>query len=418
MKNNKQIHISTAGLIIISFILFVVLFLFSPVLSDQDEFCGTYISKNNYMGFMVNCDSTTYLEPAEKLSIIFEKNSVRQSRPIYISMGAIFGSLIKILVKFHDMNPYYLAFIMINLILIIISINLYANILSSINIKNHLIYISSIYLICNDIVRFYFWGATPQLFGILTPIATICIGMKIIEDQIISKKNLSLYSLSCGFLPLLYGNFIIVGFVILMSYYYNLVLARRISVRAVLENGVMALVLFILPTLAWVTCLTLVSGGYFNAEIQIFREIVWILDALDSGDLGARFLENTNMYFRTFLNVDILPFFLMSFLVSLYLVVNFKEFKEYSLDKKHIYFLIMSVIAFLFLFFWILGYYAPRFTFTMVPPLVIYITISFDFIIKRFKCFNSVIFVSVFSIITVLWCCCHMFNSIPYIGPY
>jgi hypothetical protein len=315
---------------------------------------------------------------------------------------------------------YYWGFIVINFIIIAISINLYHKILISLDVNKYLIFISSAYLICNDVIRIYSWSATPQLFGIFAPIFAIYIGLIIIKNKVISKTYLACLSILVGLLPMIYGNFIVMGFIIIIACYYNLAKFKMLSITSIIKYGIVISIFFSLPTTIWIMIVTSISGGYFNAEVEIFREIIWILDSLECGvdDLALKFLENTFNYFSTIICLDIIPFVLLFLLLSAYLILNIKDIrknlKNSNSNELQVYLLLFSIIVFFFFFFWVLGYYATRLTFTLVPALIMFITIVFNRIIKRVEFFyKNLSFTSMF-IITVIWCYYHITKYGPF----
>ena len=422
LSKKKLSHSFDIGFLLISSLLFFIigLFLFSPAPTSESEICGLYQKINQNMGFVVNCDTNSYLVPAKNPKYLLEKNSERRSRPLYIIMGNVVGRLFGTIVGSKKMTVYFYGYIIINFLIILTSIDLYRKILVSLDVNKSLISISLVYLVCNNVVKVFFWSATPQLFGILTPIFATYIGLKIIKSKIISKKYLAFFTFSAGLLPLVYGNFIFLGFIIIGACYYNLAKLKLLSITSIIQYGTIVSIIFFLPTVIWIMIVTYISGEYYNAEVVIFREIIWIFDSFKYGvdNLVFKFLENTDKYFSTIKCMDILPFIFIFMLLSFYLTLTMKDIKKdlknSGSNEIQVYSLLYSIIAIFFFFFWILGYYATRLTFTIVPPIVMFNTIAFNRTIKYLAPFYKYLFLTLIFIVTLIWCYYHITNYGPF----
>ena len=405
------VRTSSSTIIIVLFFLIALLFLFSPAPAPEAKIYGTYVTINQYMGFIVNCDTSSYLEPAQHPNILLEKRSVRQSRPLYIILGHLFGNFLGIFTKPNTIEIYYWSFILINFLTIFLAIFLYCQILTYLGIDKMLIMIFSPYLICNDLIKAYLWSATPSLFGILTPIFSIYVGILVIKRSISLDRHLPFYSFLLGILPLLYGNFILLGIVVITAIYYDLSRCQKYTRSLFLLRSLIFTIFFTLPTIIWMTITTWISGKYFNVEVEIFREFIWISDSLgqDITELGRKFSENTLTYFSTFISLDVM----CPILLSLMLLASFKA-KSMPRREYQVSLLIFSFIAFCFFFFWLLGYYASRLTFTMVPPLILLIVISVNKALKDLRCPFTRVSIVAMIIVNLGWCCYHVTSYGPF----
>ena len=105
---------------------------------------------------------------------------------------------------------------------------------------------------------------------------------------------------------------------------------------------------------------------------------------------------------------------LLSFYLTLTMKDIKKDLKNSGSNEIQVYSLLYSIIAIFFFFFWILGYYATRLTFTIVPPIVMFNTIAFNRTIKYLAPFYKYLFLTLIFIVTLIWCYYHITNYGPF----
>lgn len=372
----------------------VVSFLFSPKPVSQADYCGTYIKINKWAGFIRNCDTKYAVNPALYPKLLLEPNTIRQSRPLYILLAALLGSSLEILLHLIGLDYYkeaifYFAFILINFITLFLGIILYCRILTSFDMDKFLIITFSVFLICNDTTKAFFWTPHQQMFNIFTPLFIIFIMSRILlATQMISNKKYLLITLLSGVLLLVYGNFILVLPCILASFLYKAYLENSINNRGLLFTAIISIVLFLIPTLLWIGLVTLTAGHYYNHEIIAYRQLVWIIDKMQLGVYEfARYLKHYSIKYISTFSLEILPFVIVSFILICYSYIRGIKKEGWGLVKRNDKYAIMLKILFassaiILLFYWILGFYTSRLTFTIVPVLICYTALKTNRIIK------------------------------------
>ena len=407
-------------------LLFTVLsFLFSPKPVSQADYCGTYIKINKWAGFIKNCDTRYAVNPAINLKSLLEPNTIRQSRPLYIIFGFMIGSSLEAVLylfgfKYYKESIFYFAFILINFITLYLGIILYNRILSSFTIDKSLIIIFSVFMICNDTTKAFFWTAHQQIFSIFTPLLILFIMSRILFSPLmISNKKYLLVSLLSGLLLLLYGNFILILPCILASFLYKAYLENCIKNKEVVLTAIVSIVLFLIPTLLWISLVTVTAGHYYNHEMVAYRQLVWIVDKIQLGIYEfARYIKHYSIkYFKTF-SLEILPFAIVSLIFLFHSLIGgikregwklVVRFDKYAQMLKILF--VSSIV--IFIFYWILGFYTSRLTFTIVPILICYIALKLNSIINDIPQAENMIRI-ITMICAAFWFIYHVFKYGPF----
>jgi len=168
-------------------------------------------------------------------------------------------------------------------------------------------------------------------------------------------------ALLTGGLPLLYGNFVLVLPVLLYALWQQL--GRRWPRRRewLLGFGIMAL--FLLPTISWILVLKLRGVTYYNHEVVRYRQLVWLLDAVQT--TPGEFLDTVGNKALEFVNTLRGIWVLLVAVPLLWLVAGRRTGKLIPLVKD------APVLLALFAGFLLaLGYYNERLTFTLQPLLL------------------------------------------------
>lgn len=413
-------------LIFVIIILFtVVSFLFSPKPFNETDYCGTYIKISNRSGFIKNCDTKYSINPALHPGILLKKNTIRQSRPLYILTGTIFGYSLNTLLQLIGFNPYpeaifYLGFVLINFLTLYFGIILYDKILAAFGVDKFLLFTSSLFLICNDVTKSFFWTPHQQMFNMFTPLLMIYIMSRILlAPCIISNRKFLLISFLSGILLLVYGNFVLILPCLLLSYTYRLYIDNNINPTRLTIAAILSVILFLIPTLCWVAIVTLTAGHYYNHAIAAYRQLVWIFDTLQLSLYEfARYFKHFSLkYFNTF-SFEILPFVIMTIILWCHSYMQGRKNESTLLTKEdHTYAMMIKTyftsFSIIFLFYWILGFYSNRLTFTVVPPLLCYISFKLDRIIKTNPHSGNMVKI-IITICAIFWFVYHVVKYGPF----
>lgn len=406
-------------------VMLTILFLFSPQPKSKSDYCGDYFQLAPHIGFVVNCDAGGYVRAARFPNVLLNAGEVRQSRPLYALLGSVVGIpleklLLTVRPETDSRTPYYLGFVFLNHLLLIAAITLLLQITAQYNLPGHVLLVICCVLICNDVTKAFVWTAHQQMFSILTPILIVFSVSSLLKRHRSDGWHWLFASFVGGTFALMYGNFLVGLPILIASRLLVHFLARTSGEQSGIGLLVFAMVLlFLLPSLLWIVVTTQHAGYYYNHEIVVYRQLVWILDALRSGfaHFGTVLLSNTTKFIRTFQTVDILPVFVafISVLIKDALaLLNAKRLAGVAFPNPNPLSVVTLVGFVCFLvFFWLLGYYQERLTFTLVPFMLIYLCVrSADFFrtlpAKR----------STFSTIAVVFSMCWVAFHVMKYGPF
>lgn len=432
-------------------VFFSVAFLFSfKPRTATGTYCGEYI-KVSQMGFVLFCDSYQYIYLTSKPSLLLDSNfvAVRQNRPLYIYAAHVIGLPIKFILDefvtsdffksiggekhlyqksineklasspflkiYHIENdknlviellPFYIAFILLNFIILLMSLCLFEKLLVKLKIEQFVIHFLSLFIACSGIVKAFFFSAHEQMFAFYTPICIAYIIYLFLNGEI-QREGLLLISFLMGIMCLAYGSFILYFPCLVIAY-----LIKQKSIRlsfSMIKELLPQAVLFVVPTFSWIFICTHYSGHYFNGEIVTFREFVWIKDAFSIGFFHFLYvcLDFIFRYLNTVL-ITLTPFF-----IGMYFL--YKKIKDSNTIIEQASFYQFSKWMFLlfFSFFLVLGYYNFRLTYTCVPILLITISLEMQALIDD-KTYDKIQLKKRFRTLSIIW----IIWSIVKYGPF
>lgn len=377
----------------------VVSFLFSQNPSKEAAPAGcpvNYIALNSKMGFPVNCDAPAFIGAAIKPAYLFSDGYDRQSRPLYILSGTVLGYTVYYLsYPLHDQLSkwshekiaanasnisenhrlkyicFYIGFVLLNTIILFIALLLFENIIGLISgtWKNGkmLFYAMCLLLFSNQITQHFFWTAHSQLFNLLMPLLSIYLGLVIFRQD--HTKKPFIISFLSGCLLLFYGNFLL-----LLPVLLTIVVWKNYKKISFLEIALLVFqlaFLFFLPTLIWVFLLYLNGVAFYSAELEQYRQFIWVIDSLKDNTVLASFKAKTILFIQTTGGL-LFPAVLLG-VVKLYLFYTSKSRNPYSKANSGSNNIMGVVLLFAIVFFWLLGYYADRLTTGISILLVCYL---------------------------------------------
>jgi hypothetical protein len=353
-------------------------FLFSPPPVNPEDTCGWYVEFAPGVGYNLNCDSRHFVQLAQEPSRLFTPDEVRQGRPLYIIAGSVMGSVISIFAGGSVEVPHHWGYVVINFALMFGCLLLFNSILSRAGVDKSIILMTAVFLVSNNVIKTFIWSPHLQMLALFTPVFTIYIGLRTLSSNKGFLRE-SLVCFFCGFLVLAYGNFLaVLPLIVIIRAYRKRINEQTAWKYLILASSVLG-VLFFIPTLLWVVIVTLKAGHYFNHEMADYRQYVWMFDELAKG-LGpfiSAFLSNTLEFGKTFINLEVLPFIILAICIYIFSVKKKNNDEEQGLDS-HVSVVSLLTFALVFLMFWPLGYYAERLTFSIVPPLLIFIAIKLE----------------------------------------
>ena len=418
------------------------LFLFAPK-PNIGNYCGSYIKINKAMGFLVDCDSYQYILLSMHPSQLLDRDSVarRQNRPLYIVLTHVIGKpieftlfkiyhssfserinfdkllnseklLARLEISTHEnknkyssaannselilqMIAYYIAYLLLNFILLLASLLVFKKLLQALQIQSRIGEALSVIIVVNTIVKGFFYSAHEQMFLFLTPILIIYV----LYQLVLMKNNRKIYGISFlfGLACLMYGSF-----VLYLPALFLLFLVEDKSVKNVISNVsnyFIHAVLFLSPTICWIVVCNKISGHYYNHEVEQFRELVWVIDTLKIGVLEfvKTFFYNI-VYYLFFFVKAVVPFLIVFF-------VLFKKNKSFVLPEKYKQLnkvLVICIIVFS-TFFALLGYYTYRLCFSSSIIVLVGIAAQLQLLIEN-KPENISIYKRNLFVYLLVWC--------------
>jgi hypothetical protein len=378
------------------FLIFVIeiTFLFSPAPVPGIEYCGNYVRLNKYMGFLENCDAQGYYDAARYPGHLLRQDELRQSRPLFLLAATIINEPLGYIFKKFEMQRFWgykLGFLLINACILLGAVLLFEKILRKyFQVSNPKIILGlQLFLISNQVNKAFFWTIHQQLFTILTPLICCYLALKLFYDKP-PRNYVYLYAFLGGIGMLVYGNFLLLLPIILLIHFLN---------SKSVKESFLSLVLFILPTCCWILFLKSLGIKYYNHEVVVYHQLVWIPETLNkSVSIFLQTLKiNSIAFIKTFREIVLIM------VLALLAVLSSNRTKE-----KMNFFIIGLVLLCFSGFLWLLGFYQERLTFNLLPILLLFIALG----LKPFQ--NRQIAPYLIFILAASW---HVFNLITY-GPY
>lgn len=408
---------------------FCSLFLFSP--KPNEDYCGKYIDLGKYASFPLNCDSYDYVETAKNPLKLFDKQSIRQTRPVYVMLASALGYVLTPVFSVLPLSafaakdellasPFYWGFIFLNFFFLVCSLLLFdriVDILTENKFPQYAKYILAIFLVSNVVIKTSFWSAHQQMLTIVSPLLCIYLALSFILTDELHHKKIYLISLLGGFLMLAYGNFLILFPSVLLAMTIRIVRSRQFSLKPSLKLFLPPIALFLFPTLAWSLILLAVNGSIYSHEIGTYRQFVWIFDKLSVSfkDFYSQLISFTVIYGITIYRT------VLVFIIALLAIKIFNSIEHFTAkhtNKPTDYYLMRNVMVVIFmfylLFFWLMGYYSERLTFTLVPVVLCLIVLKLNILFAR----AGALAVKVVSVLLLIFAFVWVYTSVTAYGPF
>ena len=380
-------------------------FLFSSCPEDLKDldippYC---VSLNNYMQVNINSDSYFFIGNAIEPGYLLKQNSMRQSRPLFIIAGRYIGlGIYYISYPFHsyiedflkskpalsasfsetqikngvDFFCIYIGFLILNFLTLLCCLILFEKIIIMLTGKwknnSILLTLLMVTLISNLLTRYFFFSAHQQLLNILTPLLGLYLGIYILKYRT-GPKHLYWICFGLGIALLSYGTFLLtLPVVMFASLYTNW--QQQDKIKWILVSTLMVL-LFFAPTIAWILYLKSLGIQFYSAEVSRYHQLVWVFESLRNPFTGflPELWSNTVSFLQT---TGCLLFPLLLLISTLIIKKRSSGFKplrqtlqEYVPGSGTIFlFIAIETIV----FFWLLGYYTDRLTYSIAPLIICY----------------------------------------------
>jgi hypothetical protein len=263
-----------------------------------DVMCGKNFGLPFGFRIVWNCDSDAFMNGALDPGMLLEPNSARQSRPGLILAAAVladcFGFLLSqvhaLLPTMHISNwtmtygPAYAAYLLLNFVVLNASLLLFLHILPEGDALSPPVVLLGLLLISNDVVKAFLLTPHTTLLNIFIPL--FCLWAYGVASGEANRRDLkiALLAVVAGLGVTAYAAFsVFVPAVVIPDFLrlrHNFSWRRTVLTfgRAVVVTAVVAL-----PMVLWIAYVVSRTGSFYQREIALFHQVVWILDAMRQG---------------------------------------------------------------------------------------------------------------------------------------
>jgi hypothetical protein len=266
------------------------LLLFAPMVDKP--VCATPIRLSGSRAYPLNCDSPLFMRLAQHPSLILQRYEVRQDRPGYVAVAAVFTRIFGAAAKglgldraYGQSNSAYIPLVLINLVLLVGAVVVLAWLLARLGTPTIANAALCLLLIVNDVTKAFFWTPHQQMFELLVPVMAIAIARSVLRARPSSVKVATL-GLLLGLASLIYASVFIAVLVVALTL---LAWGWRGLAMAVLLCASSAI-----PTVGWIGYCEIFIGSYFNKEESNFHEFIWLPEAARRGPHSLLIWMQTN----------------------------------------------------------------------------------------------------------------------------
>lgn len=329
-----------------------------PLICAEPKFIGEHAH------ILVNCDAELFVRLAEDPSRVLEPRSIRQTRPGYAALGWLFSWPFK-WIESHGGNSYYAGYVALNIILMILTTVMLASLIDAKSLVAAPAIVPTAILLVNHITKAFTWTPHQQVMGLfISMLAIFAARWALRRESLPGALEVLGGSLVLGLACLVYGGFVLVpASMIAGRWIYRRDGHGHMTLLAVSTAAVMQI-----PLIAWRSFVIAKTGSFYSHETQYYHEFVWIGERVRDGTLWAATTHNVSAFANTFPQALAVP---LAFLIA---VNGIAVVRKRSAEYGRINDSIRASIAFLIvaiLFYGLMGFYDPRLTATLIPPLIV-----------------------------------------------
>jgi hypothetical protein len=228
-------------------------------------------------------------------------------------------------------------------------------------------------LLLNEISKPFFWTPHLQIFNIFVPVLSLYLFRSIQErGTSLTWGHASGIGLLLGIASLAYGAFVVTA----VGTFFSLLAGQRFpaSVKESfprLARGVLVLGCFVAPLAAWVLFVIWWNGSFYSFETACYRQFVWLVDVASEGGsaLWLTLHRNVKRYLHTLVIVVALPVLLLAVVTAIGYILGLAR-KQFRVDRDTGLSILWYGLASI-PFYALMGYYATRLSWTIVPALLV-----------------------------------------------
>jgi hypothetical protein len=260
-------------------------FLTSPLPSHPP--CASAVRLGHGLGYPFNCDSTDFIRDAADPSRLLAAGSIRQARPVLIFLAAGVARTVGRAVFATPLPRHYgltspedFAYVLLNLAIAAGAIALFLGLVPFGQVPIAAV-AAAAWLAFDDVIKAFFWTPHSQLFNLLVPVLSIAVARAVlVNPRLRHPLALGGIGLGLGTLALAYGSFIVAGAAAGVA----LLIGARLQPAARTVAGAAALALgFALPNFLWIGVCLAVAGSFYVDETTKYWEFTWAAHAVRQG---------------------------------------------------------------------------------------------------------------------------------------
>ena len=395
------------------------LILLSPP-PPKSEICVMVRNSAGPLTVVMNCDSHLFVRLAREPGRFFtNEGNVLQSRPLFLALGWAFAlplrALDRILVwagadSAQRPDPFYFGYIALNALLLALLLAMFIRLLGSGSIAEWALVLPVAVLLINNVTKAFFWTPHLQILSMLTPLLAVALSMWLhTRSATLSLRRITFLGFAIGLAGLAYGAFLVV----VAAGVVTLLLDGR---RALSQRAAKAFVLaasFASPIIAWVAFVTATYGSFYNHEVGLYRQFVWILDAAPRGiqPFASEVVQKLDEFGSTFPSAVAFP---GALLVVALIVARLLRIPVVTPDNRELVRAIAIYTAVAIPFYWLMGFYETRLTWVLVPPMLLVLAAAMRKLDSRLAAQSRIIF----RLTTASIALAYVIHTLSKYGPY
>jgi len=354
-------------------VLVAVLFLLAPPPrpSDNPRVTLSYVALTPHMGFVLGWDANRFMLLAREPWRLLEPREQRQSRPLYVATAAFLRLFVAPFeperTRHVVREPAWVVYVAMNFVVLLLAVLAFQALFPD-SAWPLGIFMTSLLLVANDVVKAFFWTPHTHMFNMLVPAATMVCCRRLYLNPAIRPRALLLLGLGGGTLTLYYGSFTVLLPAAIAALSFGR--ARATTARPSLLAQIGALGLgFVAVPLAWIVTVTVLAGEFYSEEITHYRQFVWIFHAWNAGRLERTVARLMSAFMRASAEALWFPFTLA---VAAACIGRLGRVRAADVTREHRPTLVAAAITFVcaFAFLGLLGTYAVRLSWSLAPPVL------------------------------------------------
>ena len=330
-----------------------------PLICAEVRFIGSYAH------ILVNCDADSFIAFAEHPSRVLEEKSMRQTRPGYAVLGTALSIPFRVTGAFTG-NPYYAGYVLLNFALLVSSALMLSNLIGVKSLLAPSALVPASILLVNHITKAFLWTPHQQVMGLFVSMLSIWIARDVISGRLgMTFRNAVITGLLTGIGCLVYGAFVLVPASITVALW---IFRRRDAVTNRLASTIALSIGTALPFIAWRSFVIARTGSFYSHETEHYHEFVWTAERWREGTFVSALFENLGAFFQTFPRALALPVAFIAAAIALGISRNGmrgRGTKEPAIQAS------LCLLAAAVPFYGLMGFYDPRLTAALIPPLVV-----------------------------------------------